>query len=231
MKFLTRIFTRTIQRLIEYLCALDKGRRKRKRKKGRWPISVRQGIMKKIIILLLFIIIAFSLPVMVSSDAKVLLRALSKTDGANLETIMMPSWMADLKLTTIGIGHCTLSFADKNDTASVINFLVAAYAGEEVSNSRVVAYITRFVKQGCSIDDYDQAGMTPLHAAVLFGQPDLLKILLKNNADTTKQIRRKGKRVDGMQALQFAKFLFTSNITQERQDVINILQTHKAADK
>ncbi len=180
--------------------------------------------MKKIITLILFIIITFSLPVMISSDAKVILRALNKTDGAHLETILMPSWVADLKLKILGVSDCTLSFSGKNDTAPVINFLVAAYGGESVSNARIEAYIAQFTKQGCSINEYGLAGMTPLHAAVLFAEPEVVKILLKNNADMTLKIRREGKRVDGMQPLKFAKFLLATNDSKALKEIINILQ-------
>ncbi len=183
--------------------------------------------MKKIITLILFVVIAFSLPVMISSDAKVILRALNKIDGARFETVLMPSWMADLKLKTLGVSDCTLTFSEKNDTGPVINFLVAAYGGESVSNARVEAYIAQFTKQGCSINEYGLAGMTPLHAAVLFAQPELVKILLNNNADMTLKIRRDGKRVDGMQPLKFAKFLLATNDSKALKEIVNILQNKK----
>ena len=183
--------------------------------------------MKKIITLILFIIISFSLPVIISSDAKVILRALNKSDGAHLETILMPSWIADLKLRKMGISNCKLSFDDNKDTVPVINFMVSAYGGESVSNARIEAYIAQFIKQGCSIDEYGLAGMTSLHAAVLFAEPELVKILLNNNADMTLKIRRDGKRVDGMQPLKFAKFLLATNDSKALKEIVNILQNKK----
>ncbi len=183
--------------------------------------------MKKSITLILFVIIAFTLPVLISSDTKVILRALNKTDGTHFETLLMPGWLADLKLKKLGISDCTLSFAEENDTGPVINFLVAAYGGKRVSNERIETYIARFTQQGCSINEYGLAGMTPLHAAVLFAQPELVKILLNNNADMTMKIQRKDKRVDGMDPLKFAKFLLKSNDSQALKEIVNILQNQK----
>jgi len=181
--------------------------------------------MKKIIsLVVLLLVIGLSVPVLFSSDAKVILRALYQSDEVNLETIMMPSWIADIKLRVLGINECNLSFTEQNDTGSVINFLVSAYGGEGVDNARVEMYITQFVKQGCSINDYDIAGMTPLHAAVLFNQPKLVTLLLENKADVTKKINRSGKRVDGMQPLKFAKYLLTSNNSPELKEIIALLQ-------
>lgn len=183
--------------------------------------------MKKIISLLLLLLVIFSAPVMLSSNATVLLRALHQTDEININTLMMPGWLADLKLRTIGIGDCSLSLTEKNDTGPVINFLVAAYADESVNKDRVKKYIRLFSRQGCSVNEYDLAGMTPLHAAVLFYQPELVKVLLANNADITKKINRPGKKVDGMQPLKFARYLAKSNSHQGLRDIINILQNRK----
>jgi len=183
--------------------------------------------MKIIISLCLFVIIALSLPVMLSSDAKVILRAIHKTDGVSFETLLMPSWVADLKLKTFAIRDCNLVFSTNSNTGPVINFLVAAYGGKEVNNLRVAAYITQFAKQGCDVNAYDQAGMTSLHAAVLFERPQLVKLLLDNKADMRKKIQRSGKRVDGMQPLEFAKFLSTTNNHQALSDIINILRNKR----
>ena len=164
---------------------------------------------------------------MLSSDAKVILRAIHKTDGVSFDTILMPSWVADLRLKIFGIGNCNLAFSTNSDIGPAINFLAAAYGGKEVNNARVAAYITQLAKQGCDVNAYDQAGMTSLHAAVLFERPQLVKLLLDNKADMRKKIQRSGKRVDGMQPLEFAKFLSTTNNHQALSDIINILRNKR----
>jgi len=182
--------------------------------------------MKKtlFILALLFII---SMPVMFTPDAKLITRALYQTDTVDWQTIMLPAWLADKKLMTLGLKDCELSFDAEKDAGSAISFLVAAYGGDNVDNSRVEAYIIRLIKQGCSVDVLDEEGMTPLHSAVLFNQPDLVKFLLENGADMRKKISRPGKRVDGMQPLKFAKFLFASNDNQKLKDIIKIFKNKK----
>jgi ankyrin repeat protein len=173
---------------------------------------------------LLVVLTGFSLPVMLASDVKLILRALYQPKQFDWQTLILPSWLANAKLRTQGISDCDLSFSEKKDTGPVINFLASIYVGENVDTSRVEEYIAEFVSQGCSPDEYDLAGMTPLHGAILFSQPQLVELLLDNNADATKRIKRPGKRVDNMQPLKFAKFLLASNPTQELKDIINILQ-------
>jgi len=179
------------------------------------------------VLFVLAVLLIMSMPVMFTSDAKLITRALHSTEPSSWQTMMLPAWLADFKIMKLGIKDCTLSFAKKKDTGPAISFLIAAYGGEHVDNSRVETYITRFIEQGCSVDALDQAGMTPLHAAVLFNQPRLVKFLLDNNADMRIKINRPGKRVDGMQPLKFAKFLLSTNDKQELKDIIKIFKNKK----
>lgn len=181
--------------------------------------------MKKIIsLIVLFVVLGFTSTVMLSSDVRLILRALYQPEETDWKTMMMPSWLADFKLKTLGVKSCTLSLAEKNDSGAVINFLVSAYGGGGVDNVRVETYITRFVAQGCSINEYDMAGMTPLHAAVLFAQPKLVSILIDNDADVAKKISRSDKRFNGMSPLKFANYLQVSNDSQELRAIIKTLQ-------
>ena len=156
-----------------------------------------------------------------------MIRAIYRTEVIDWKTIMLPGWLADKKLMTLGLKDCDLSFASNKDTESAISFLVAAYGGDHVDNSRVEAYIVRLVEQGCSINTLDEAGMAPLHSAVLFNQPKLVKFLLENGADMRTKINRPGKGVDGMQPLKFAKFLLATNDKQALKDSIKILKNKK----
>lgn len=65
-----------------------------------------------------------------------------------------------------------------------VGMLTAAYGTPESDTSRVQDTIRLLVKQGCDIDQYSAAGLTPLHNAVLFSQPELLRFLVEQGADT-----------------------------------------------
>ncbi|MGH8560369.1 MAG: ankyrin repeat domain-containing protein, partial [Nevskiales bacterium] len=64
-----------------------------------------------------------------------------------------------------------------------VGLLTAAYGDSTSDTSRVLDVIRLLVKQGCDIDQYNASGLTPLHNAVLFRQPDLLRFLLEQQAD------------------------------------------------
>lgn len=174
------------------------------------------------LILIGFIVLSF--PVLFASDTKLILRAIHKPDKNSFETLLLPDWLADLKLTTTKLDSCDLVFTDASDRVPVIHFLVSAYGGGGVNNERVKDYIALFAQQGCNINAYDSAGMTALHAAVLFAQPELIKVLLDNKASLRSRIRRPGKQVDGMQALNFARYLARTNDAPALQKVICILK-------
>ena len=164
---------------------------------------------------------------MLASDAMLIQRAIYQPKSLDWRTVMLPSWLADLKLMKSGVEDCRLSFSSKKDNMLVLSFLAAAYGSENADNEKIEAYIARFIKQGCSVNAFDKEGMTPLHLAVLYNQPELVKFLLENNAEQRKKIIRPGGIVNGMQPLKFARFLHASNDSQQLKDIINIFTNKK----
>jgi len=78
------------------------------------------------------------------------------------------------------IGYCPY-LADSPE--SPVGMLTAVYGDPASDTARVRDAIVLLVKQGCDINQYSAAGLTPLHNAVLFRQPELLRFLLEQGAD------------------------------------------------
>lgn len=78
------------------------------------------------------------------------------------------------------IGQCPY-LGDSPETP--IGMLAAAYGTATSDNARVRDAIRLLLQQGCDINQYSAVGLTPLHNAVLFRQPELLRFLLELGAD------------------------------------------------
>lgn len=64
-----------------------------------------------------------------------------------------------------------------------IGLLVAAYGRVDRDNARIQSLIRLMVGLGCDVNQYNASGLTPVHNAVLFRQPELLQFLLEQGAD------------------------------------------------
>ena len=180
--------------------------------------------MKKVVSLVIAAMVVVSFPVLFASDGQLILRAIHDPEKTSFQTTLLPGWLADIKLRKVGINKCTLSFPGSADVTPVVNFLVSAYGGDGVNEERIKDYIGLFSRQGCSVNGYDRIGMTALHSAVLFAQPELVTVLLENNASLLSRIKRPGSQVNGMQPLKFARYLSKTNAAPALQQVISLLK-------
>ena len=112
-----------------------------------------------------------AIPEPVTRPADQLLVAAVNADGAS-------AWSAYRELKQIA--HCPY-LDDSPETP--VGLLVAAYGQQSNDSERVRETIRLMLNQGCDIDQYSAAGLTPLHNAVLFRQPELLRFLLEQGAD------------------------------------------------
>lgn len=66
---------------------------------------------------------------------------------------------------------------------SPVGLLVAAYDNAQSDAARIRELISLLQRQGCDIDQYNATGLTPLHNAILYRQPELVDFLIRQGAD------------------------------------------------
>lgn len=64
-----------------------------------------------------------------------------------------------------------------------VGLAAAAFDLHGSDRERVRETIALLVQQGCDVNQYSAAGLTPLHGAIIGRSPDLLRILLEQGAD------------------------------------------------
>jgi ankyrin repeat protein len=78
------------------------------------------------------------------------------------------------------LGHCPYI---PDSPESPVGLLAAAHGGPDSDVEHVRNAILLLVRQGCDIDQYSAAGLTPLHGSIIGQQPELLRFLLEQGAD------------------------------------------------
>lgn len=100
-----------------------------------------------------------------------------------------------------------------DDNQSKLQFILAAvFEHEERNSSRdeieyVLGFAQRAIDEGVNVNNLAGYGLTALHEAVLFNSTSSARLLISNGANCNVPVAREGKPIDGMWALEMAKYL------------------------
>lgn len=128
--------------------------------------------------------------------------------------------LASLK-TTEGM-PCHLQYLGQ--TEPVIAFVASAFDVLGVDLASTLAALKYNLDNGCSIEEEDSAGTSPLNVAVLIGSPEMLTFFLDEGADPTKIISRARPYANGKNSYQFAQLLHQLDPTAERAKIVQLLE-------
>ena len=104
------------------------------------------------------------------------------------------------------------------------SFITAGYGLEGRKNDqRILQLSQQFLDKGANINSLFE-GFSPLHGAVLANQPELVRHLLENGADTKQKLDRPGRPINGMNALELAKFLKIARKKENWSKVLELLE-------
>lgn len=104
----------------------------------------------------------------------------------------------------------------------MFSFVCSAYGLDGFDKSRLLPLLTLLKAKGAELDAR-RHGYTPLLAAILANEPDLVEELLRLGADPATRVERPGQPYDGMTAVDFARYLH-QNRTGERTAILRILE-------
>lgn len=116
---------------------------------------------------------------------------------------------------------------DGRSTAPTLVAAVELYHDGEFPRERGLQIIDVALSAGCSIDEADDVGSTPLVAAILYNEPELVRLLLQRGADPYRRISSPKPYMNGRDAFGFLALLQEKLPAENRQAVRAELERYR----
>ncbi|KIQ06151.1 MULTISPECIES: ankyrin repeat domain-containing protein [Pseudomonas] len=119
-------------------------------------------------------------------------------------------------------GECVVMHEGREEPA--IAWTASAYNIPAYDKQNTLKLISAFIAHGCSIEEPDSAGMSPVNVAVLLAEPDLLRFMLKAGANPSARISGSRPWANGKNSIEFAELLNKISPSEQRKEIIRILK-------
>ena len=116
---------------------------------------------------------------------------------------------------------------DGRSTAPTLVTAVELYHDGVFPRERSLKIIDVALASGCGIDEPDEVGSTPLVAAILFNEPELVRLLLQRGADPYRRIVSPLKFTNGLDAFGFLARMQEKRPAENRQAIQTELERYR----
>lgn len=99
--------------------------------------------------------------------------------------------------------QCYAVIVPGEEANPILNLLVASYGLPDFDKAALQSALEAAVARGCDVNELGHSGLSPLHEAVLFNEPELVRFLLAHDADIEQKIQRPDSAVHELNARQF----------------------------
>ncbi len=121
-------------------------------------------------------------------------------------------------------GECVVMHEGRKEPAVALT--ASAYNIPAYDKQNTLKLISTFLAHGCSIEEPDSAGMSPVNVAVLQAEPDLLRFMLKAGANPSVRISGSRPWANGKNSIEFAEKLNKISPSEQRKEIIRVLQSN-----
>ncbi len=121
-------------------------------------------------------------------------------------------------------GECVVMHEGRKEPAVALT--ASAYNIPAHDKQNTLKLISTFLAHGCSIEEPDSAGMSPVNVAVLQAEPDLLRFMLKAGASPSVRISGSRPWANGKNSIEFAEKLNKISPSEQRKEIIRVLQSN-----
>ncbi len=122
------------------------------------------------------------------------------------------------------LGECVVLHEGRKEPAVALT--ASAYNIPAYDKQNTLKLISTLLAQGCSIEEPDSAGMSPVNVAVLQAEPDLLRFMLKAGANPSVRISGSRPWANGKNSIEFAEKLNKISPSEQRKEIIRVLQSN-----
>lgn len=121
-------------------------------------------------------------------------------------------------------GECVVVHEGRQEPAVALT--ASAYDLPSANKQEVLTLIDEFLARGCSIEQPDSQGTSPVNVAVLTAEPELLRHLLSAGGDPSVRITGARPWANGKNSVEFARVLYKVEPSEQRKKVIEILTSN-----
>ncbi|TBV05921.1 hypothetical protein DNK34_11850 [Pseudomonas dryadis] len=107
--------------------------------------------------------------------------------------------------------------------APTLTLMAAAYGESEERKGMALAQMKKALEAGCPVDEPDQMGLSALNGAILYGEPELVKLLLERGADPRRRIVSPKTTLDGLDSFAFLELLGERDDKRDRKTIRKLL--------
>lgn len=110
--------------------------------------------------------------------------------------------------------------------APTLTLMAAAYGESEARKDMALAQMKQALEAGCPVDEPDQMGLSALNGAILYDEPELVKLLLAHGADPKRKIVSPKTTVNGLDSIAFLDLLDKRDGKRDRKAIRALLAAH-----
>lgn len=110
--------------------------------------------------------------------------------------------------------------------APTLTLMAAAYGESEARKDMALAQMKQALEAGCPVDEPDQMGLSALNGAILYDEPELVKLLLASGADPKRKIVSPKTTVNGLDSFAFLDLLDKRDGKRDRKAIRALLAAH-----
>lgn len=119
-------------------------------------------------------------------------------------------------------GKCVVMHEGREEPAVALT--ASAYNIPAYDKQNTLNLISAFLAHGCSIEEPDSAGTSPVNVAVLLAESDLLRFMLKAGANPSVRISGSRPWANGKNSIEFAELLNKISPSEQRKEILKILK-------
>lgn len=111
--------------------------------------------------------------------------------------------------------------------APTLTLMAAAYGEPEERKGMVLAQMKKALEAGCPVDEPDQVGLSALNGAILYGEPELVAMLLEHGADPRRKIVSPKTTINGLDSFAFLDMLEARDSKRDRSAIRALLEDER----
>ncbi|WP_156152627.1 MULTISPECIES: hypothetical protein [Pseudomonas] len=111
--------------------------------------------------------------------------------------------------------------------APTLTLMAAAYGESPARKDMALAQMKEALQAGCPVDEPDQMGLSALNGAILYDEPELVKLLLEGGADPRRKIVSPKATLNGLDSFAFLELLGKRDGKRDRKAIRALLQAKR----